>query len=110
VKRGKEAITRFEVRERFRGAAELQLTLGTGRTHQVRVHCHDHGWPVLGDRLYSPRHLSPALREIHLDLGSQALHAEILGFSHPSTRERMTFESEPPERYLKALDALKSLA
>ena len=109
VTRGKRAATRFVLQERFSEAAELRLTLLTGRTHQVRVHCHDHGFPVLGDRLYPPRHLSLALTEIHRELGSQALHAEILGFDHPATAERLVFESQPPAAFLKALDALRSL-
>jgi 23S rRNA pseudouridine1911/1915/1917 synthase len=109
VKRGKRAVTRFRVAKRFKGAAEIRVTLLTGRTHQVRVHCHDHGFSVLGDRLYTPRHLSAPLKQIHVALGCQALHAEILGFDHPATSERLVFESTPPEPYLTALDALKSL-
>ncbi len=109
VKRGKRAVTRFAVRERLGDITELSVTLKTGRTHQVRVHCFDHGYPVLGDRLYSPKHLTPDIRKVHVDLGSQALHAEILGFDHPASGDRLVFESVPPFPYLNALDALNSL-
>ena len=109
VTRGKTARSRFTVAERFPGAAELRVTLETGRTHQVRVHCYDHGFAVLGDPLYSPKHLYPALREIHNRLPGQALHAELLGFTHPLSGKRLRFESPPPAVYLDALDILKSL-
>ncbi len=108
VTRGKPAISDFEVRCRFDGAAELAVTLHTGRTHQVRVHCFDHGLPVLGDKLYTPRHLKPHLQAIHNSLNGQALHAELLGFDHPDGRGRMRFEAEPPFAFLSALHMLKS--
>ncbi len=110
VIRGKRAVSRFVTKERFaEEAAVLQVRLLTGRTHQVRVHCHDHGFPVLGDRLYPPKHLSLPLRQIHLGLPGQALHAELLGFDHPANGERLRFESPPPPSFLSALDALRSL-
>ncbi|MCP4196862.1 MAG: RluA family pseudouridine synthase [Proteobacteria bacterium] len=107
VRRGKEAFSRFITIERFKGAALLQVTLFTGRTHQVRVHCHDHGFSVFGDPWYGPRHLSPELFNIHRSLPGQALHAELLGFEHPATRERLRFESLPPKPFQSALDTLR---
>jgi 23S rRNA pseudouridine1911/1915/1917 synthase len=107
VRRGKEATSRFATVERFKGAALLKVTLLTGRTHQVRVHCHDHGYPVLGDPWYGPRHLSPELFNIHRSLPGQALHAELLGFEHPVTGERLRFESTPPEPFQEAVNALR---
>ncbi|MDD5306725.1 MAG: RluA family pseudouridine synthase [Deltaproteobacteria bacterium] len=107
VARGRPALSRFRVVERFEGAALLEVTLLTGRTHQVRVHCHDHGFPVLGDRVYGSRHLPPALRLVHEALPGQALHARILGFTHPATGARLIFESEPHEPFRKALDTLR---
>ena len=107
VARGREAISEFSVKERFEGAAELSVILRTGRTHQVRVHCHDHGFPVLGDPMYPPRRLKPRLQAIHEALPGQALHAELLGFNHPNGSGRMRFEAEPPPAYLSALDCLK---
>lgn len=108
VSRGKPAVSEFAVIDRFQYAAELSVKLRTGRTHQVRVHCCDHGFPVLGDPLYTPRRLNPKLQKIHLSLPGQALHAELLGFDHPDGRGRMRFEASPPSAYLSALDALKS--
>jgi 23S rRNA pseudouridine1911/1915/1917 synthase len=107
VQRGKQAISRFVTVERFKGVALLQVTLLTGRTHQVRVHCHDHGYSVLGDPWYGPRHLSPELFKIHRSLPGQALHAELLGFEHPVTRASLRFESQPPKAFQEAVDALK---
>jgi 23S rRNA pseudouridine1911/1915/1917 synthase len=107
VSGGRQAVSEFEVRERFKDAAELSVKLRTGRTHQVRVHCFDHGFPLLGDRLYTPRRLNQNLQKIHLSLPGQALHAELLGFDHPDGRGRMRFEASPPSAYLSALDALK---
>jgi 23S rRNA pseudouridine1911/1915/1917 synthase len=107
VRRGKEATSLFATAERFKGAAMLKVTLMTGRTHQVRVHCYDHGFPVLGDPWYGPRHLSPELFKIHRSLPGQALHAELLGFQHPATGERLRFESTPPEPFQEAVNALR---
>lgn len=109
VHRGKRALSRFETVERFKGASLLRVTLFTGRTHQVRVHCHDHGFSVLGDPWYHPRHMSTELTKIHRDLPGQALHAELLGFDHPETAKRLRFEAVPPNPFQQALEALRSL-
>ncbi len=111
VRRGKPAVSLFETAERFPAgpAAMLRVTLRTGRTHQVRVHCADHGFPLLGDPAYGPKRLSPALRAIHDALPGQALHAELLGFDHPRTGARMRFESAPPAPFHEALEALRRL-
>ena len=95
--------------EQFKGAASLEVTLFTGRTHQVRVHCYDHNCPVLGDPWYGPRRLSPELTAIHKKLPGQALHAAVLGFDHPKTGKREFFESSPPDSFLEALAELKKL-
>ena len=107
VTRGKAAVSLFEVAERFEKASRLLVTLRTGRTHQVRVHCQDHGFPVLGDPWYGPRKLSGAAGEAHSILSGQALHAELLGFDHPATGERLRFESSPPEIFVRALNILR---
>jgi 23S rRNA pseudouridine1911/1915/1917 synthase len=111
VRRGKSAVSSFETVERFPcgPAAMLRVTLSTGRTHQVRVHCADHGLPVLGDRAYGPKRLDPPLRAVHDALPGQALHAELLGFDHPHTGRRLRFESDPNAAFSAALDALRSL-
>ncbi len=107
VTRGKVAKSRFERLEQFNGAALLKVTLETGRTHQVRVHCADHGYPVLGDPQYGPRRLASALAEIHGSLPGQALHAARLGFDHPRTGERLRFEVDPPRIFMEALENLR---
>ncbi|HUT76150.1 MAG TPA: RluA family pseudouridine synthase [Polyangia bacterium] len=109
VERGKPAISDFTCVERFPGAAWLQVRLRTGRTHQVRVHCSDAGCGVLGDPCYGPRHLDGALAAIHQNLPGQALHAELLGFDHPTSGERLAFEAAPPEAFVAALAALRRL-
>lgn len=109
VSRGKPAVSRFETVERFEGAALMRVTLETGRTHQVRVHCHDHGISVLGDPLYTPRHLNQELLAVHKMLPGQALHAELLGFDHPRTRRRLRFEVDPPVHFAAALERLRNL-
>jgi 23S rRNA pseudouridine1911/1915/1917 synthase len=71
------------------------------------VHCHDHGLSVFGDPWYGPRHLSPELFKIHRSLPGQALHAELLGFEHPITGERLRFDSVPPNPFQEALESLR---
>ncbi|MBN2526641.1 MAG: RluA family pseudouridine synthase [Deltaproteobacteria bacterium] len=109
VSRGKEAISIIETLERFPGAAMVRVTLHTGRTHQVRVHCYDNGFPLLGDPMYSPKKLAPELADVHHTLPGQALHAELLGFNHPVSGERMRFESVPPATFESALQKLRNL-
>jgi len=109
VSAGKRARSTVETLETFAGAALIRVTLHTGRTHQVRVHCFDSGFPVLGDPLYPPRHMSPGLRDIHEFLNGQALHAELLGFTHPITGQRLHFEAPPPEAFQEALARIRRL-
>ena len=106
--RGRHAVTRYEVLERFAsGAAKpaaslLRLVLETGRTHQIRVHLAHVGHPLLGDMTYgagfkaSARNL-PRQAQAALDiLGRQALHAAELSFVHPATGKRLEFVSPLP--------------
>ena len=94
--RGKLAVTHYRTLQALTGATDLECTLETGRTHQVRVHLSSIGHPLLGDPVYgrSP----PALRPILARLGfrRQALHAARLGFLHPLTGERLGFSSALP--------------
>jgi 23S rRNA pseudouridine1911/1915/1917 synthase len=96
VEGGKEAVTHWKVLERLNGRMGaytlLRLELETGRTHQIRVHMASIGHPVLGDDLYGPSR-GPAARQ------GQYLHAGVLGFTHPSSGERLAFESPLPEYF-----------
>lgn len=110
---GKLAITEVKRLETFpnTGSASLvQCRLHTGRTHQIRVHLSDAGFPILGDPLYGRSIADPAIRAIGQTLGRQALHARALEFEHPMTGERHRFVSEPPEDFREALDALRALS
>lgn len=90
---GKEAVTTYEVLERFADAAFLALKLGTGRTHQVRVHMAHIGHPVLGDEEYGKK----KSRLPGVEIRRQMLHAYKLGFMHPVKSEWMEFTAPIPE-------------
>jgi 23S rRNA pseudouridine1911/1915/1917 synthase len=107
VKEGRRAVTGWRVVERFAGAARMEAELETGRTHQVRVHLAALGCPLLADRTYGKPPRDPALRAIADELGRQALHARSLGFVHPATGKTLSFRSEPPEDFRRALAALR---
>ncbi|MEI5992230.1 RluA family pseudouridine synthase [Enterococcus termitis] len=100
IEGGKPAVTHFEVLERFEGYTLVQLQLETGRTHQIRVHMKYIGFPVAGDPLYGPRKT--------LKGKGQFLHAEVLGFKHPTTGQMMVFEAPLPELFEKTLDQLRN--
>ncbi len=85
---GKPAQTDFKVLKRFDDSTLLDVELKTGRTHQIRVHMKYIGHPVLNDPKYDPNHT--------FDDKGQYLHAYLLSFIHPSTKERVTFESPMP--------------
>ena len=91
--RGREARTRYRVSERFDGATLLAVTLETGRTHQIRVHMHSIGHPLVGDPTYGKRHSACGALA---DFPRQALHAARLGLAHPVTRARCEWASPLP--------------
>ncbi len=103
---GKPAVTHYEIVEQLRGAALVRLHLETGRTHQIRVHAADHGWPLVGDPVYGHRERGE-LAEIADALGRQALHAAVLELDHPVTGVRLRFESPLPADFQTALAALR---
>lgn len=94
--RGKRAVTHWKRVEELKEAALIECRLETGRTHQVRVHLTSIGHPLLGDPVYG------RLRKIHgnvlkeLGFQRQALHAAQLGFTHPVTKNRLSFSSAMP--------------
>jgi len=110
VRTGKTAVTHYRTVETFGTlACLLRVTLSTGRTHQVRVHCTDHGHPLLGDPLYSRRGFDPAALALGTTLGRQALHAALLGFTHPVTGEYLEFTSDLPPDMATAIEGLRDL-
>jgi 23S rRNA pseudouridine1911/1915/1917 synthase len=100
------AVTHWQVRERFPGAALLEVRLETGRQHQIRVHLSHAGHAVLGDRRYAPAAAEmPGLR-----VPRQMLHAERLGFDHPWTEDKVTAVSPIPADFETVLKALRRRA
>jgi 23S rRNA pseudouridine1911/1915/1917 synthase len=95
-RRGKHSVTHYRTVQRLDGAALLECTLETGRTHQVRVHLASIGHALLGDPVYgrSPASLRPILAR--LGFARQALHAARLGFVHPISEQRLSFASPLP--------------
>ena len=106
VRTGKRAVTRMRVIARLHGATHVACVLETGRTHQIRVHLADSGTPVLGDPLYGKAPRDERVRAAAEVLGHQALHARVLGFSHPSTGAVLRFETGVPEDFERAIHAL----
>ena len=109
VKEGKAALTEYRTLELLSGAALLEVTLHTGRTHQIRVHLSEAGFPLLGDALYGrsrPARPGPAV-DAQKALGRQALHAWKLAFEHPRSRKRVALEAPLPEDFEEALKTLR---
>lgn len=107
ARRGKEAVTRWKVLERFGIATLLEVSLGTGRTHQIRVHLSSIGYPVLGDKTYG-RKTEMVIKKEKVSLPRQMLHAEMLGFRHPASDEYMEFSSPLPEDMREVIRRLRS--
>ncbi len=115
--RGRQALTLWSVRERFHGAALLEIVLKTGRTHQIRVHCQALGYPIVGDSVYGHRgalkilaHNNPSLHKVLKKARRQMLHAWLLGFSHPVDGRRLSFEAPLPEDMTTLLEELRGLS
>jgi len=100
VKSGKSAITNFKVIKRYSEFTLIEVTIETGRTHQIRVHMAEIGYPVVGDILYS-NGKNP------FGVKGQLLHAKVLEFKHPTTQKGMRLEAPLPKQFediLKKLD------
>lgn len=95
----KEAITNFKVLERYKNATLIELSLKTGRTHQIRAHMNYIGHPVVNDPVYGRRKL--------IDDSGQCLHAKTLGFIHPTLNKYMEFDSELPDCFINILNKFK---
>jgi 23S rRNA pseudouridine1911/1915/1917 synthase len=116
--RGRPAITTYHVQEEFNGFSLLRLTLGTGRTHQIRVHLNYINHPVFGDREYNggisqlnrfaadrKRYVTGILK----NMPRQALHACELSFIHPVLKKRLSFSSPLPADMHRVIKALKKV-
>ena len=97
---GRNAVTEYEVVERFGKYTIVKCKLKTGRTHQIRVHMEYLGYPLVGDPKYSPM-------KTPFSINGQALHSLNLAFDHPRTGERMEFEAKLPEDLHKVVTRLR---
>ena len=100
VKNGKEAVTHFKVIDRFKNYTLLEIKIDTGRTHQIRVHMAEIGYPVVGDMVYSNG-------KNEFGVEGQMLHAKSLDFKHPITGKNMHLEAELPKYFKDIIDKLK---
>lgn len=112
---GKVAVTMYEVLNEYEFLSLIKLNLKTGRTHQIRVHLANHGHPVFGDETYGGRvphsvnltaNIRAQIKNLLDGMPRQALHAKVLGFNHPRTKEVLHFESELPEDMMNILNQL----
>lgn len=112
ARHGKHAVTRWRVKERYDRISLVEVRLETGRTHQIRVHLTEAGFPLLGDPLYPDggrvnNLKDPVLRKLINNFGRQALHAATLGFIHPTTKIYMEFSTDLPDDMQKILEYLR---
>ena len=110
---GKDAVTHYNVKERFQHFTRIQARLETGRTHQIRVHFSYIGFGLVGDPVYMPRVRVPAgatelLDETLRSFRRQALHAAELGLKHPRTGEEMLFKAPWPADLATLVDVLRT--
>lgn len=115
VKNGKEAITHLKVLEYFRYFSHVELTLETGRTHQIRVHLSQLlNTPIINDQTYGrtkeEKNFFPGpIKSLLKDYEHPLLHAKRLGFQHPITGKDLLFEHEPPTIFHNILDEMRKL-
>ncbi len=111
---GKNAITHFQVLERFDAMTLVEMKLETGRTHQIRVHLSEElNYPILMDPLYGhPKNdlnrLGIEFRKLIADYPHPFLHAKLLAFTHPITQEKLRFEIGPPKIFQELLNLLRN--
>lgn len=99
TKNGKEAVTHFKVLKRYSNCTLLEVKIETGRTHQIRVHLAQIGYPVIGDTIYSSG-------KNKWGIVGQCLHAKSLKFRHPTTHEEMWIQAELPDYFKNVLKEL----
>jgi 23S rRNA pseudouridine1911/1915/1917 synthase len=104
-KLGREATTHVRALERLEGATLVECRLETGRTHQIRIHLSESGFPLVGERVYVK-----GFRGQLLDAPRLMLHARELGFEHPTSRRPLHFEEPPPRDFEEVLRRLRRTA
>jgi 23S rRNA pseudouridine1911/1915/1917 synthase len=100
AKQSREAITHYQVLERFGNYTHIRCKLETGRTHQIRVHMSSIGHPLVGDQVYGPAKCP------FKNLQGQTLHAKTLGIIHPRTNEYLEVNAPLPEYFVSLLNTL----
>jgi len=113
ARHGKHAVTHWRVVARYPGITLMQMRLETGRTHQIRVHLSESGYPLLADDLYGggarlATVKDPVLKRLIKEMGRHALHAKTLGFLHPVTGTYLEFDTELPADMAAIIDYLES--
>ena len=106
---GKSAITHYQIQERFKQNTLLNVSLETGRTHQIRVHLQYIGYPIVGDSLYGKAR-APGKGPVTDALNAfprQALHAHQLNFMHPITQKPLTFDAILPDDFAHLLQIIR---
>ena len=101
-KDGKEAVTHIEVQKRYQNYTLIKVKIDTGRTHQIRVHMAQIGYPIIGDEVYSNG-------KNEFGVKGQMLHSTILEFKHPTTNKVMHFEAELPQYFKDILAKLDNI-
>ncbi len=96
---GKDSITNFSVIERFKETTLIDCKLETGRTHQIRVHMNYIGHPIVNDPVYGKRKI--------INSFGQMLHSYSLKFTHPITKENLSFKQDPPKEFTEILDMFR---
>lgn len=111
---GKPAVTYYETRARYRSIASLiDCCLASGRTHQIRVHLSSIGHPLVGDKTYG-RSVNPSAAraeaaQVLASFPRQALHAYLIGFSHPASTDTLRFWSKTPNDFNNLIDCLEKM-
>lgn len=106
---GRVAETKWNLIKRYKGFSYLEAEPKTGRTHQIRVHFADNGYPILHDKVYGNKgYKSDVQNRLKKLISRHALHAKELGFTHPRTNEYMKFEASIPKDMLDVIDFLES--
>lgn len=112
ARHGRHAVTHWKVVGRYGAVSALELRLETGRTHQIRVHLSEAGFPLLGDPVYGGSGRLTGLKDLHLrtlirTLNRQALHARTLGFIHPASGQYQEYSTPLPDDMQRIIEYLE---